>query len=278
MKTPSVKRPVAALDLPGVSPGEVSPDVPVFISVDPAALLVDGLYQRGLSERSIVLIRKIVKGWDWARFKPPVVAETPEGFEVIDGQHTAIAAASHPGISEIPVMLVIAEAREGRAKAFIGHNRDRINITSTQLHAAAVAAGDEDAMTVDQVCERAGVTVLRGPPGRPFKPGETVAISNLRALVNRRGPIKSRIILQVLTAAAAAPVSAGQIKAVETLLHDPEYCGQVEPDDITTALIALGDGAEQEARVFAAAHKVPVWRALAIVLFRKARRGRRRTS
>jgi hypothetical protein len=61
------------------------------------------------------------------------------------------------------------------------------------------------------------------------------------------------------------------------LLHDPEYRDQVPAADVTSALLALGvAAADQEAKVFAATHKVPIWRALGIIIFRKARHGRRR--
>ena len=56
-----------------------------------------------------------------------------------------------------------------------------------------------------------------------------------------------------------------------------EYQGQVEPADLTSALLAIGVGAaDQEAKVFSVAHNVPIWRAFGVILFRKARRGRRR--
>ncbi len=67
--------------------------------VKPSTLLVDERYQRGLSERSIKLIRKIVSEWDWRAFKPPVVVDVGAGLEVIDGQHTAIGAATHGGMA-----------------------------------------------------------------------------------------------------------------------------------------------------------------------------------
>jgi len=251
--------------------------------VDPAELLVDEAYQRTISERSLELIRKIVAQWDWRRFKPPVVARTPmpdggEGLVVLDGQHTAIAAATHPLVTRIPIMVVEAADRAAQAKAFVGHNRDRLGITPMQMHQAAMAAGDEDALTVDQVCQRAGVTILRNTPGNGvFKAGDTVAVIAIGALINRRGVQKARVILQVLTEARCAPVTAGQIKAVEMLLHEQDYAGEVEPSAITSALLTLGvSTAEQEAKVFAAAHKVPNWRALGVVIFRKAKRGRRR--
>jgi len=252
---------------------------PVFEWVQPTELLVDEAYQRSLSEKSMQLIRKIVGNWDWRRFKPPVVARMDDGrLLVVDGQHTAIAAASHPEISEIPIMLIGELTREDQAKAFVGHNRDRLNITAMQIHFAALAAGDEDALTIDQVCQRAGVKVLRSSPANGvFKPCDTLAVAGIGALINRRGAQKARIVLQVLAEARCAPVAAAQIKAVEMLLHDPEYRDQVEAADITSALMAMGvPAAEQEAAVFSAAHGVSRWKALGIIIYRKARRGRRR--
>lgn len=275
---PKVTRSVRPLNLAGVTPGDVEGALPTFEMVAPEALKVDEAYQRHLSERSIQLIRKIVTQWDWRRFKPPIVARMGDELLVVDGQHTAIAAATHPDITEIPIMVVPADSRAEQAKAFVGHNRDRLNITPMQMHYAALAAGDEDALTIDQVCQRAGVTMLRVTPANgAFKPGDTVAVKAVSGLVNRRGAQKARIILQVLAEAHAAPVSAGLIKAVEMLLHDEEYRGQVEPADLTSALMAIGvDALEVEAKVFSIGHRVPIWKALGVLIFRRARRGRRR--
>lgn len=274
-----MKRPITPLNLPGVEPGVPPTGVPEFRWADPAELLVDEVYQRELSRGSIDLIRKIVAGWDWARFKPPVVAETPDGLEVIDGQHTAIAAASHPSISTIPVIVVHADEVSDRARAFVGHNKDRLTLSQVSIHYANVAAGDQAALEIQAVCERAGVILLKYPPGNgEFKPGESLAIAAIRALINRRGVAKARVVLQVLTEARCAPVRAEGIKAVDLLLSDPEYRGQVDPKDLTTALIAMGSRAETEARVFAVAHNIQIWRGLAVILFKEARRGRRRAA
>lgn len=164
--TEATLRPIQKMQLPGIEPAKLGKVEPVFERAKPETLHVDETYQRNLSERSVTLIRRIVANWDWARFKPPVVVRAPgKKFHVIDGQHTAIAAASHPEIDSIPVMVVDAPNVEDRARAFIGHNRDRITVTPNQLYIAAVAAGDPDAVTVQQVCERAGVRILRLPPG-----------------------------------------------------------------------------------------------------------------
>ncbi|MBS7532102.1 hypothetical protein KHC28_00285 [Ancylobacter sonchi] len=252
---------------------------PEFRWVDPTSLFVDESYQRNLSERSVRLIRRIVADWDWRRFKCPIAVETPEGFEIIDGQHTAIAAASHPGVTQIPIMIVEADEPAERALAFIGHNRDRIAVTATQMHFAAVAAGDPEAVTIDQVCRRAGVRVLRVPPGSgAFKPGDTMAVAAIGSLINRRGAMKARQMLEVLAAAHMAPVSAAGVKAVEMLLSDPEYSDEVTADGLRNVIMTLGPDAEKEAKVFAAAHNVPLWRALGIIWFKRRSRGRQRAS
>lgn len=152
-------RPITAINCAGLTPSTPSSSGPIFEWVNPADLLVNEAYQRDLAERSIKLIRRIVQGWDWTKFKPPVCSLGDDGMEVIDGQHTAIAAATHPGIDKIPVMIVETETVHDRAAAFIGQNMDRLGVTKMQLHKAAVAAGDEDALTIEQVCSRAGVTL-----------------------------------------------------------------------------------------------------------------------
>lgn len=277
MQQASLRRAITPMATPGVTPAGETAGRPQVRWVSPGALVVDEGYQRNLSERSVWLIRRIVGDWDWRRFKPPVVVETPDGLEVIDGQHTAIAAASHPDITEIPVMVVEAADRCARARAFIGHNRDRITVTATQLHVAAVAAGDEDAVTLQQVCDRAGVRILRVPPGQgAFRPGETMAVASIMALINRRGAMRARQMLEVLAGARMAPVSAAAVKAVEMLLADPEYRDEITAADITSTIMAMGARAETEARVFAAAHGVPLWRALGITWFKGRARGRKR--
>lgn len=276
---PIAPRKVKPIPLAGLHPLTVEPGVPLtFETVAPETLLVDETYQRELSRRSYQLVERIINTWDWRRFKPPVVARTPEGLMVIDGQHTAIAAASHPDIPVIPVMVVGDLSVSEQAQSFVGHNKDRLNLTKIQIHAAAVAAGDEDALTVNQVCERAGVKMLKiQPSGGDFRPGETMAVSAIETLVRRRGPQKARVVLQILAEAGCAPVSSLLIKAIEMLMHGQEYAGTVKPQDLTSAIMALGeDVIEREAAVFRAAHRVPQWRAAGVIIYRRARRGSRR--
>lgn len=246
------KRRIAALRLPDVTPAAISGQPPSVRLVSPSELHVDDSYQRGLSERSVRLIRKIVAEWDWSAFKPPICVEIEGRLEVVDGQHTAIAAVTHGNIAEIPIMVTEAAELAGRASAFVRHNRDRIQVTPTQLHSAMVAAGDEDALTIDQVCARADIRILRNPPPNSrFVPGDTVAISTIRSLVNRRHAAGARRVLDCCRATNAAPVSADLIKAVECLLFAAEYQNEIDADRIVLVVAALGNGLLGETERFA---------------------------
>lgn len=273
------KRPIKAITAPDIVPIAPPTNPPRMKVVDPKSLVVDESYQRELSRQSITMIRKMIANWDWRKFKPPIVAETPDGDEVIDGQHTAIAAASNPHVKEILVLVIEAPDMAGRAASFVGHNRERVNLTSMQMHFAAVAAGDEDAMTVQQVCDRAGISILRYPPsGGRFRLGDTLAVVVIRALCNRRGALGARQVLEVLAKANCAPVSASLIRSVESLLFDAEFKGEADGADISSALMLAGAEIDKEAALFAASHNVQHWRALTSILFRRAKRGRRRAT
>ena len=254
---------------------------PIFERVDPRTLLVDGSYQRDLSPASLKLIERIAANWDWRRFKPPVVAFADGGLQIIDGQHTSIAAASRPDIPAIPIMVVEAPAIEARAGAFIGHNRDRLAVSAMQLHHAAVAAGDVEAVAIEGVCGDAGVHLVRSPYGAyRYKVGETIAIAAISALVKGQGVAKTRDLLKVLVAADLAPIKADHIKAVEMLFSDPDYRDQLEPmpegaADVAPAIRACGDQALKDAKVHATALDVPVWKGLGLAWFRKSRKRRK---
>lgn len=273
-----MKRPVAALHLPDVAPGVPPTPPPVYMLVKPVELLIDESYQRDLSDASIRLIRRMVEGWDWRKYKAPTVAMTDEGPIVLDGQHTAIGAASHPAIDEIPVLVVEATEQRDQARAFVGINRDRLGTSATQLHHANVAAGDEAALAIDRVCVAAGIRVLRLPPSRAiYKPSETVAVAAIGALVGRRGEDGAADVLRILAGAGYGPVQAAHIRAVEELIYSAEFQEEMLPGEIGRVIGAIGiDTAEKDAKAFAATHCVPLWRGLAAVLFKSRKTARRR--
>lgn len=268
-------RTVEPLALPDLTPGLVEGTAPTFRMVDPRALRIDQAYQRGLSERSLLLIRRIVSEWSWRAFKPPIVVEGDGALHVIDGQHTAIAAATHGGIAQIPVMLVEAAARTERAEAFVRHNRDRLHITGVQMHVSQVAAGDPIAVGVEEACRRAGARILRSNTSvMRYRPGDTIAIEALTRLVRRHGVDLAARIIGVCVAGEQAPVRAENLRAVESLLTASEHGGVYEPDDLASAFRKLGAELPRKVAMFAATHRVARWQAVMAVLAQTAKRRR----
>lgn len=272
-------RQISPVSISGLAPSKPSTGLPIFEMAKPELLFVDPAYQRNVSEKGIRQIRRIIEEFDWTRYKPPICAYADWNgktiLKVLDGQHTAIAAASNPHITEIPVMIVEAENTVAQAQAFIGQNTDRLGVTNLQLHQAALAAADEDAQTIELVCTRANVKVLKttnaytGTGSR-----QTIAIKQIDAMIGRRGPVVSREILEVLADADRGPLTAPQIKAVELLLTSPEYCEKITGEDLTEAIVDLLTSAEEEAKLFAVTHKIQFWKALAITWFRKCKKRR----
>lgn len=267
------KRAIAAIAIPDVEPGMTETSAPIYEWLDPTVLRIDPQYQRDLSDASRKLIGKMIARWDWRKFKPPVAVLADDGeFDLLDGQHTAIAAASHPLIGKIPVQIVEAEKMDERAAAFIGINRDRLAVTSAQMHAALIAAGDPAATVIQRVCDAVGVTVLRSSPGAGcFKPRQTIAIAAIGQLIERRGEARAADVLRILAAADCAPIELGQIKAVELLLCDDEF-QRLDASHLATTIRDTAVTITREAKAFAETHNVPRWRALASLWFKYCRK------
>lgn len=247
-------------------------DPPTLLWVKPTELCVDEGYQRNLSRSSIKLITRVVQNWNWSHFKAPICVKDEEQnvFYVVDGQHTAIAAASHPNIDRIPVMIVDAESVADRARAFISHNRDRIAVTPMQMHVSAVASGDAEAAAVDAVCAQAGVRLLRMPPSQgQYKVGDTMALACVRQQVRKMGQEKTARTLRVLVEAQRAPVRAEEIKAVSHILHATS--SGISDADLSSAIQAKPHAVfAAEARQLADTFSIPIPEALATAYVRAA--------
>lgn len=245
--------------------GTVANRPPELLWVKPTELYVDESYQRTLSRRSVGLITRVLKSWDWTHVKPPIVCRDETGrLEVIDGQHTAIAAASHPEIDKIPVMLVQARSVADRARAFVGHNQDRIAVTPAQIHYSMVAARDPGAIAVDDVCRAAGVKVLKYPPSsNQFKPGDSMSIKGLQKLVQVFGAERATVVLRCMVQANRAPVRAEEAVAIARAFHDRPT---IPTDRLVDLLLAIDyDVADANARILASDRGIKRGDALALI-------------
>lgn len=259
-------RPVPILTLPEL--GEVAPERPEFIWLHPSKLMVDENYQRNLSGNSTALIRRIAKRWDWRRFKPPVVTLSGYGdtYAVIDGQHTATAAAALN--IEIPVMVVKTDGVADQAISFVSHNTERTNVSKIQIHHAMVAAGDEDALDVENVCRRAGVNLLRMQ--KPiYAVGDTLALGSIQQLVKRHGVIKARQVLEILVRCKLAPLTAIMIKGLSECMFGTDTAGDVDAERLELYIRSKGSlWLEREATSLAMLKDMQTWRAMTAVLYK----------
>lgn len=251
-------RRIRPMPFPGVKAPDLGPR-PSLEWVSPTDLFVDGTYQRDLSKRSMSLISKMLKEFAWNRMKPPIVVRTAAGLHVVDGQHTAIVAATL-GVPEIPVFIVRAEALDERARAFVGHNTDRITVASLDIYRALVASGDPDAQDVEAVLKRSGVRLRQINQSTATAEGDTMAVGTVRQLVKSRGPMLARMVLETLVKAKRCPIVAAEIKAAEYLI-----CVAAPGIDLARVARVIrtdGDAGLMAAASHAKVGKIPVWRAL----------------
>ena len=251
-------------------PGEV----PVLDWLDKTLIDVDPSYQRSLDEGRV---DKILGAFSWGSFGALVVAPNEAGrYHCIDGQHRLEAAKRHPNVNVVPAVVITGRGTNAEAESFVNVNGERKNVSKLEMHWAELAAGNEEALTVQQVCQRAGVKVLRYPGSNAkYNSAETIAVSSLRSLVDKRGAFKARRILDVLAQADLAPITGMHIKAAELLMTDPEFADAVEPEALTESLRSFQAVIENEAEAFALAHRTPKAKALAVVWFRKSKKKRK---
>ena len=269
--SPDALRKITPMAIQGIQIAPGTNSKPICEWVDPTTLFIEDRYQRDIGKKSVTLVRRIIQGWDWGRMKPPICAKDAAGrLFVVDGQHTAIAAASHPDVDTIPVMVIDLAEVTDRASAFIGHNLDRVAMTSMQLHYASLTAGDEVALAMDAACQKAGCVIRKfPPPNGNYAEGETVAVKALEAMVKRKGVNGGARVLGILKGADRAPISALEIKATFELLYDADWKDQFSDFDLTTIIrskqpdqwIAVAESKVRKGM------KMPLWRAVAIAWF-----------
>jgi len=207
----------------------------------------------------MALIEKMLTEFSWNRMKPPIVVRAGAQLHVIDGQHTAIVAATLR-VDAIPVFVVLAEGIDERARAFVGHNSDRIMVSPLDIYRALVASGDPSANECAAVLKRAGVRLRNISQYTAVAEGDTMAVGTVRGLVDRRGPMQARRVLETLVKAKRAPISAHEIRAVEHML----CIGDAKVDlEALSAIIRIdGDNAMLMAHAASRAQKITLWRAL----------------
>lgn len=216
-------------------------DPPEFLMLRPDQLVVNEEYQRQLTKSSLAQIKRMAQNFDWDSYKALNVAKTDTDgvYEVVDGQHTAIAAKTNGLVPFLPCLLGRGTTLKEKARGFIGINTERTALTPMAIFNAKVAAQDDEAIAVETAMSRAGVTLLQLPPNnRKYGVGDTVAVGTMLAVARKHGDARLSTVLRVAVLAKAAPVTAMLIKALNEVV--PLESTQADRDAIVAALTRQG--------------------------------------
>jgi hypothetical protein len=213
----------------GLRPDQAKTLKPAPVSAPPSIawlqltqLVIDDSYQRSLSEKSLRSIRRMAGNWDWSLFKPLSVSPVDDGlYEILDGQHEAIAAATTGLIQTLPCMILPLGARADRAAAFVGINHHRLGLTAWALYRARLAAEDPEAVAVDEALALAGCELFETYRYQvDYAPGAVGCVNTLCLIARRRGATGLARILSIAKRAGVAPMPSPLLKGVEALLCD----------------------------------------------------------
>lgn len=265
----ALTRPIIPIELPpGMVPNKLESDRPDVRMVRVADMQIETSYQRKLSTKSVKLIRQIITNWDWSRFKPPIVSEADDGrYNVVDGQHTAIAAASHPQIAFLPCVVIDAQTVKKRAASFVSHNTNRVAMTSFQIFIGRATAGDPVASDlVEIIKEEQGIIPHFYPKRGDAAAGEIIGIGNLEELYRGRGRDVARRCVRVVVKSRIAPAGALVFRALNLLLAREDTYASKVPDDILIEALESIEDFERAASKLAAATDMPKYRAALDVL------------
>lgn len=270
----SALEPIQPLSRRGLEPAETG-ELPELRFLPLSALRINRRYQREVAERGAALVRKVVTGFDWARFKALNVLDLGDGtYEVLDGQHSAVAVATHGGLDAVPCLVAPDRPAAEKAAAFVGLNRDRVTMTPLQVFWAELESGDEIAGAVREGVEAAGARVLRRmPSGGRYEVGDTIAAAALKAVAKRKGKAGVKRLCAMGVEARLTPVSTQFIKAAEALLWRREYEGEVADAAIVAAVVRKGwDALVRAADARRKELGIPAYLAMAQLIYQEAER------
>jgi len=150
-------------------------------------LRVDEAYQRAIdTPPSQKLILEIAQNWDWGLCGPLNVSRRDGGtLYVLDGQHRLAAAKMRGDIPHLPALIVGFRTQQAEASFFVAANTARKNPTPLDRFNARCLAGDEEAIAIRKIIERAGLRVGRNH--YTIKAGEITCVAIMTRLYRQYG-------------------------------------------------------------------------------------------
>ena len=211
---------------------------PILNWVDTNLLQVDNTYQRSTEgKRSQNIIKLIINNFDWNEFAPLVVAKTPEGYNVIDGQHRFIAA-SKLKIEKLPCWIIKNTDVNAQADSFVGINKNRVTVNNYALYKAKLAKNDELAKKVEEFCFSNNIKIPES--GYVSKPNHTLALATITKHIQKNNEAYLSEAIKLIK--EAFPSAIGQIKPdiLDTIIKVKQTY-KVKNEEIIAAMRNFGD-------------------------------------
>lgn len=143
------------------SPGE-------FEWVPKGLLLVDHTYQR--EKIRTAALAEIRANFSWMKLGVLLVARRPDGtLWVFDGQHRKLAADNRDDVKKLPCLIFDVERVVGEAEAFVGVNKARGPMSTTDSFRGSLVAGRETEVAVNAMIEASGYSVAKSEAPRTVK-------------------------------------------------------------------------------------------------------------
>lgn len=216
----------------------------VHISISKHALTIDPSYQRGTSNRRAL---QIAREWSWLACGAIVVAFRDDKFYVVDGGHRVAAALKRSDIDELDCLVFETETVAQEAAAFLRGNKMRSAVRAVDQFRAALASGDELALSVNAMLKRHG----RAPLDYS-SPNGVACLSTIMRLAARSVPR-----LEVVFAAVSQLYNGRRLsgRAVDALFYIDECLigDSISSRRFRDRLFAIGAASVEEAMSQAAA-------------------------
>lgn len=165
-----------------------------YMLIDKNELQIDHDYQR--DKVLVQKVREIQSSWSWAGCGCILVAMRTDGtFWVFDGQHRVLAARNRADITELPCLVFETQSKTQEAAGFLVSNTQRKPVTAIAKFKAMVMTGDHNAVAVDSLLKKLGMTVSENP----------ISIREVKCVANLLKHAASSVV--ILEAALLAAIS-----------------------------------------------------------------------
>lgn len=135
-------------------------DAGQFMMIYKENLNMDSQYQRNRAD--IAKVRKIALNWDWRLVGAISVVKRPNNtFWVYDGGHRVAASLQRDDISELPCMVFESRGIISEAKAFMGANLLKSNVSAYHKFRASILAKEPVSLKAKEILDKYGYKPAR---------------------------------------------------------------------------------------------------------------------